>query len=466
MKDRWWPALLAGMLVPTGTLPAQQVIVTEPRSSELRGLVYDSLAGRPLAGARVLISGAPTILTTDRRGRFRVEALAAGTYVVEVEHDSVDQIGLARLVRRVEVPAARVVEVTLAVPSHATIRRRLCADQQDAAGAADSGVVFGAVRDAESGQRLAGAMVRVSWVAVRRGGGAAPIEVVYPARTARTDSVGNYYACGTPSDQMLAVRGFADSATTGETSAFLGPRAVRRHDLSVSRAGVPGGATDSVGWRRGQAALIGRVRSERGAPLADANVFVEGAQPQMTTAPDGRFVLTRLPAGSQMVSARLVGYSAAYQQVELRSGDTVSLDLSLRELTVLDTIQVVAGRGRRSSLFTELDARLRNRVAGQQLQGDQVRRLPNARSLGYQFSGLSVEGTWVDWRFVGQLNCTVGVFIDGMRAGTELLQSYRTADLVAVEYFPRISGAPLWAVGHITGTRACGVLLVWTRFLR
>ncbi len=466
MKHRWLAVLLTGALVPTGTLRAQQVTVTEPRSSELRGLVYDSLAARPLVGARVSVSGVPMMLTTDRRGRFRVEGLAAGTYVVDVEHDSLDQIGLARLVRRVDVPAARVVDVTLAVPSHATIRRRLCADQQDAVGAADSGIVFGAVRDAESGQRLAGALVRVLWVAVRRGGEAAPIEIVYPARTARTDSLGNYYACGTPSDQMLAVQAFADSATTGETPAFLGPRAVRRHDLSVSRVSVPGGATDSIGWRRGQAALIGRIRSERGGPLADVNVFVDGAQPEMTTAPDGRFVLTRLPAGSQMVSARLIGYSAAYQQVELRSGDTVRMDLSLRELTILDTIQVVAGRGRWSSLFTELDARLRNRVAGQQLQGDQVRRLPNARSLGYQFNGLSLEGSLLNWRLVGQFNCSVGVFIDGMAAGTEILQSYRTADLVAVEYFPRASGAPLWAVSRNTGTRACGVLLVWTRFLR
>jgi hypothetical protein len=60
--------------------------------------------------------------------------------------------------------------------------------------------------------------------------------------------------------------------------------------------------------------------------------------------------------------------------------------------------------------------------------------------------------------------CAVRIYVDGMPTDTQALQSYRPAQIIAVEWYPRGAQAPL-RFQSATNTE-CGVLLVWTRFLQ
>jgi len=90
-----------------------------------------------------------------------------GTWLVAAEHPALDTIGLSSFSARANVAAGRTSQITLAVPSLRTIARAACQRGAALAGRG-SGVVFGAVLDADSGAHLAGAEVSPRWPVVSR----------------------------------------------------------------------------------------------------------------------------------------------------------------------------------------------------------------------------------------------------------------------------------------------------------
>jgi len=78
-------------------------------------------------------------------------------------------------------------------------------------------------------------------------------------------------------------------------------------------------------------------------PIAGVLVTV-GARNARTEA-DGRYTLTEVPAGSDLVHARLIGYAAASQPVMVAGGETVVLDLTMSQQAVGLNAVVVTGYG-------------------------------------------------------------------------------------------------------------------------
>ncbi|PYO92623.1 MAG: SusC/RagA family TonB-linked outer membrane protein [Gemmatimonadetes bacterium] len=78
-------------------------------------------------------------------------------------------------------------------------------------------------------------------------------------------------------------------------------------------------------------------------PIAGVLVTV-GARNARTEA-DGRYTLTEVPAGSDLVHARLIGYAAASQPVMVAGGETVVLDLTMNQQAVGLSAVVVTGYG-------------------------------------------------------------------------------------------------------------------------
>ncbi len=75
----WALLCLAGLLVPTASLHAQQVV---------RGVVSDATTGLPVEGAEVRLEGTPSAVQTDARGRFVLQSVSAG-----IQRLTVDRIG-------------------------------------------------------------------------------------------------------------------------------------------------------------------------------------------------------------------------------------------------------------------------------------------------------------------------------------------------------------------------------------
>lgn len=459
-------AVVAVALLVPGALVAQG-------TGAITGTVYDSLAGQPLAGAHVWVRGATRDATTDRSGRFRIDSLPAGSHIVAFEHPDLDSIGISANAIRVDVAAEAVTSVSLATRSVATLRRAACGERYVGPGG-DSSVVFGALRDAETGVRLAGAAVYVVWDVLTRtaDGGVASVPQTV---VARTDSVGSFYLCGVPSEVNLTLLARADTFTSGALDLRVGRRHIMRRDITVSREPLRlvsrGPRSTAVqpdappGVYRGQAVLRGVVTEERGVPRAGVTVTVDEAPVTATTDERGRFVLTGLPSGTRMVTARVVGYSAARQAVELRNRDTVSVALQVRSITILDTLTVVAD-ARIARLHAEIDRR-RSTHSGTVLLEEEIRRRGNTRSLFFGVPNIITTGTHatrydIYVQRTGSRWCAPTIYIDGNRATLPELQAYQNNHLVAVEIYPRPTGE----IERFASSDACGIILVWTKLLR
>ncbi|HMI43228.1 MAG TPA: carboxypeptidase-like regulatory domain-containing protein, partial [Gemmatimonadaceae bacterium] len=62
---------------------------------EIVGIVLDSLNGRYLSGADIVIEGARATVVTDSLGKFRLGGLTPGSYQVGVFHPLLDTLGIS-----------------------------------------------------------------------------------------------------------------------------------------------------------------------------------------------------------------------------------------------------------------------------------------------------------------------------------------------------------------------------------
>src|SRR5215218_3710285 len=90
--------LLKGTLVALALCVAHTAHAQAVRDGRIEGAVKDSIHGRPLAGVRVIAVGtAPSTdvraeATTDSIGRYRVDSLPPGSYVVGFESPLLDSL--------------------------------------------------------------------------------------------------------------------------------------------------------------------------------------------------------------------------------------------------------------------------------------------------------------------------------------------------------------------------------------
>jgi len=450
---------------------AAQVAQSRPDSGfgTIRGTVFDSLLGVPLADAHVaLLKGMPST-ESDRHGRYVLDSVPAGPQVVTFWHPALDSVGLSNFAFPVTVQAGRATVLPLGVPSHATYWRAACGAPQSAA--ADSGIVFGTVREAETGRRLAGARVAVMWLAVEWDSGGR----WHPGRVGaevRTDSLGTYYVCGAPVEELVKAQAAAGPFSSGVVDVLVDARGIARRDLSLSREALAA-RPDSAPPRtsRGLATVIGTVRGERGGVLPGAIASLDGVADTARVDAAGRFELHGAPSGSRMLMVRQVGYFAWRSQVDLRNRDTTRVDVTLEEATVLDTIRVTAAP-EMSAVLEEISLR---RLAGfgYTFGMSEIRQRFSLMSLFEGLPSVQVEGrpdsftlwTRAIYSFGGGHGgyCRMKVYIDGYAADEQQLGELLPQQVAVVEVYPRPS---IFLGRYEDPLSPCGVVLAWTFMAR
>ncbi len=194
----------------------------------LRGVVYDSLRGRPVPRAIVEVADLPHTTVSDDEGRFRLDSLPAGKLRLTFSAPSLDSLGLFAFVNDVETGSARTNgNVQLATPSFHTMYTRLCAPTDTPP--RDSAIVFGAVRDATSKAAVGAARVSFRWAAASTND--VRLEAV---REARSAADGTYGVCGLPASQSLSAQASTDAAASAVTELRVGDVRITRVDLTVS----------------------------------------------------------------------------------------------------------------------------------------------------------------------------------------------------------------------------------------
>ncbi|MFL5478225.1 MAG: carboxypeptidase regulatory-like domain-containing protein, partial [Gemmatimonadaceae bacterium] len=89
------PALDAPLYAQKTPAPKPPAVAVKTPRARLSGVVIDSVNGRYLAGAEVVVQGANISLITDSTGKFNVDSLAPGTYQVGVFHPLLDTLGVS-----------------------------------------------------------------------------------------------------------------------------------------------------------------------------------------------------------------------------------------------------------------------------------------------------------------------------------------------------------------------------------
>src|SRR5215207_1336911 len=132
----------------------------------IEGTVTDSIHVRPLAGVRVLAIGTGAnanvrgATTSDSAGRYRIDSLAAGRYMLGLESPLLDSLEIALPPREAVVAAGGAAVVHLALPPAAKLRAAVCPGVALPAG---TGAIFGHVVSAETEGPAPGIVVAIQW---------------------------------------------------------------------------------------------------------------------------------------------------------------------------------------------------------------------------------------------------------------------------------------------------------------
>jgi hypothetical protein len=452
------PPLLAQKTTPAPT------VATKAGKAMISGVVVDSLNGRYLRGAEVIIQGAQASLLTDSLGKFTIDGLAPGTYQVGVFHPLLDTLGISLASRPFHVGPDSSSFIFLAVPSAASIIRTACPVR----GFRPQGTsaVIGHVTDPESLQPVAGAEVSIAWVQL------VISKEVGVRRTPRvirdsTDAQGGFRLCGLPNSMQATLQARKAGAVTAEIPITLGDEESElfARTMLLSRA-------DS-GAKTGNATVSGRIVLEGAPSNAGSRVEVVGTGVVTMTNDKGDFTMKNLPSGTHVLLARHLGFGAETVPVDLSSHEPKQVTIKLpKYVAVIDPVIVTA---RRAASLDKVGFNRRQRsgtgfyLGPDQIQSihpnaltDILRRAPGLR-VEYGPEGEEITSSRGTTSLTGGGGC-VQFYVDDMPWQSAMpgdVNNFVNAnEVVGVEVYAGPGAPP----EYTRGMQDCTTVVIWTKF--
>jgi hypothetical protein len=442
----------------------------------LQGVAVDSIHGAPLIGAAIQLEGTDRLGITDSLGRFLIDSIKPGSYKVLVDHDVLDTLGISLSTAPMEFVANNVTRVVIAVPSPDFLSARFCTPARRALG---PGVHVGRVRQPDSPKAAVGARVSFVWYdpdPAAVAGVAVKIKKEPRVREATVGEDGTYRLCGLPEKfegKLQAQR--KDGGTTAEVPVTQDGGLLTLRSMSVAPIAVAVANTDTTKGaparvQKGTARAFGRVVNKAGAPVAGARVSLLGGGASTTTRAGGEFSLDSLPAGTQALTVRHLGYAPQEKTVELSSRTPARVDVQLGAyVPELAPVEVVSqmDQGLDRVGFT---GRKRGAAGGYFITPQMIenRKAAQFTDLLTTAPGIRIEGSMghmaiTSTRSVGRRGC-VTVYVDGsqwqqLEAG-DLDSFVRPEEAAAIEVYPAGAATP---VEFQTSGQDCAAVVVWTK---
>jgi hypothetical protein len=431
---------------------------SQDATPSLRGAVTDSIRHGPLAGATVVASrtdghdnaeSRDYTATTDARGRYVFNSLPSGMYVVTVEHPWLDSTGLGAPAQKIDLVKQTTAVANLAVPSGATIRGAFCPIS-----ARDStlGLVAGYVTDIHADHPVAGAHVVFQWNDFdvdRRTARASTSQRTAAAVTGRD---GTFRICGLPVLRTILVQAqIGDHQATGAVEIQVPTSGILVETLRIDASAT------------GTTSLTGAVlRSGSQRAISGAHVHLYGASGTVLSAPDGSFVLSDVPFGTQSIEVTALGFYPRRYAIDVHSTGMEKVVISMLEMAVvLDSIKIVA----KASLHREFDLRSAH-GAGQYITEAMIAKASvlETAELMQQVSGFYVmSDTVYSSRGVTELGqnmnhvCQPALYIDGNPSAGSMNDISPTA-IHGIEIYPSSINVPAQYKSS-----SCGAILIWTK---
>jgi hypothetical protein len=436
-----------------GALASSRLAAAQRPIAPIHGVVFDSLRGQPLRDASVMMTGAHgSAISTDERGRFQFDSVSPGVYTITVHHAVLDSIGVFGLSAHATITDGET-DIHLAVPSFATLWRAACGAGRVPA---DSGIVYGTVRDVRSGAPVVGAAIVLSWRDLlldhktRR-----VLERKYRIDT-RTNANGGYAVCGVVADLAVRLRAASDSAASGTIKLLPSGIRVLRHDLAIGPVGPDPANRGSIS---------GIVSGSDGEPIVGAHVQTDSL-PDAVTDTAGRFTFGRVPSGSAQFDVLTIGSLPTTRIVDVVPGETTHVAVQVQTVVTLDGMRTTAAAAMGRIYASEFTAR-RTMGFGYSMDSttingynEFVNVLQSVPSLTVHVrsSGLSItvpdgEGG----------SCAPDVLIDGAPAANGHLLGLFPHEIAGLEVYATSAHVPS-RFARVGIQSQCGMILVWTKY--
>lgn len=446
----------------TPPAPTAPVAAAKVGTSAIVGVVLDSLNGRYLSRADVIVEGAKRSLVTDSAGKFRLDSLPAGTYQVGVFHPLLDTLGISLATQPFHVGPDSVSYVVLSIPSATTIIRRACPVR--AARPQGTSAVIGHVSDPESLQPVAGADVSIAWTELEI---SKEIGVRRTPRVLRdsTDAQGAFKICGVPSSMKATLQAKKGGAVTAEIPIALGDEESELFARTLLLSPIDSGV------KTGNAVVSGRVVLEGAPSNAGSRVEVVGTDVVVLTNETGDFTIRNLPSGTQVLLARHLGFGAETIPVDLTSHTQQKVTIKLPKfVVVMDPVLVTARRQGsldKTGFNQRKKAGMGYYLGPEQIQAlhpnritDILRTVPSLR-VNYSPQGEVVESS----RGTGGGGGCVQYYVDDMpwqsASPGDVNQFINGNEVVAVEVYSGPGTPPQYTRG-MQGD--CTTIVLWTKF--
>jgi hypothetical protein len=284
----------------------------------LSGIVIDSIAGTPVAAARIAVAGTPLAAVSDAAGRFSIAGVAPGDQLLEIHTASLDSV---KAMHRATVSVNPASPVRVRVPSASQIIASLCGTPLTD----HAGILFGAVEIAGESVPPRDARVVAEW------GTEGSAAAMKGSAVARTNAQGTFRLCGVPVDMPVYLQAEVPGTVTAPFPVRVPANGrIVRADLSLDREAPK------------FAVFTGVVTDSAQQPVAGAQVALPGLAKAATTDARGAFRISDLPSGEHAVEVRHVGYSPADLRVTVSGSETVERTIRLTRVVALDSVIVNA----------------------------------------------------------------------------------------------------------------------------
>jgi len=469
------PAIL--LLAATASLGAQSAAL-----GGVDGTLRERIATRSVRGTVSLVqlgseATASRSAKPDGQGRFRVDSLPAGRYLMQISTPTLDSLDLALPAREVQIAGGRTLRTDAVLPYGAELRDLVCHSGRLGEGTV---AVAGRVVDADTEKPLAGADVVATWTDVIADG-LSRATTKRRSVVAKSGALGEYRLCGIPGGTTLTMRlQHADKATPFVRLTISQEEGVVVRDLSISPQSAPRVALlDSIarlGDRAradssaraleltGTARVTGMVRGVGAVPLAGVAVRVRDARSSTFTDSTGKFVLGDLPAGTQILQTLHAGYPLTEVAVELRPERTTERNVLMVRNARPDSAQSEP----ESSLYKEFEAHRRAYPFGQFLDVEEVMQKEKAISetvdLFADMLGFTALGHGAEARLISNEALAAQPSCKSARVVAEGTDGFAINDIPpnqvgAIEAYANSQFVP----ERYAGRAECGLIVIWMR---
>jgi hypothetical protein len=496
---------LAGAAAAATPLHAQQPATTKPKGksagvhaadtasapaakdtvqhfSGVVGVAIDSIHGDKLQGATVTVLGTNRHGKTDALGEFRIDSVPPGEYRLTLSHPILDTVGLAVATQPIAMPLGRYAVVRLTTPSQSAVLGVYCPKERLVSGPS---AVIGRVLDADTDAPDSGARVVLYWtqleVSVAIG-----VKRTPRVREAHVDEHGMFSICGIPGNVQGELRASLRKQTTADvpvnnqgqlvTLALLHvsspdtlPPTPETPTVATATNRTPTGAGPAVtGLRRGRAVLTGRVTDLQGRPLVGANLSVQGAAASTEAGPDGSYTLRGLPAGTQALVVRHLGFALTSLTVDLSNVNERHADVKMAPAPPM--LAAVTVEGKRDKGLRDVGFTTRQKAGiGHYLTEEQIaqRQPMQMTDLLAQMPGIRMDystGYPVPTASRNAMGGCVSYVIDGVTTAmpdpTDFNDYMHPEEVSAMEIYSPSEAPAQFQTG---GNSSCEVIVIWTK---